>query len=350
MQVPMFQASRKFLERTEMMRRRTFSVAVTGTVCLAAAIFAAPGRRSPSRRFEFTYHAAITNLPPQARRVRVWIPVAGSDAHQAVKLEKVSAPAGWRLTREPEYGDRMIYVELHNPSSRDAEFTLKYLVTRREYSKGDFQQLLEHNSDPSPEPARLRRFLEPDRLVPVEGQIKTLADRVAGGKQGPVEKAHAIYDYIFRTLRYDKSGTGWGRGDAVWACDARHGNCTDFHSLFIAMMRAEGVPARFAIGFPLAPSARDGTIPGYHCWAEFYLEGAGWVPVDISEAWLDKKKYAYYFGTVDANRMRFSLGRDINLVPRQSGPPVNYFVYPYAEVDGKPFAGVEKNFTFRDAR
>ena len=36
-------------------------------------------------------------------------------------------------------------------------------------------------------------------------------------------------------MRYDKSGTGWGHGDVLYACDAKKGNCTAFHSLFIAM-------------------------------------------------------------------------------------------------------------------
>ena len=30
-----------------------------------------------------------------------------------------------------------------------------------------------------------------------------------------------LYDNIVETLSYDKSGTGWGRGDAVYACDVR---------------------------------------------------------------------------------------------------------------------------------
>ena len=40
---------------------------------------------------------------------------------------------------------------------------------------------------------------------------------------------------MLRSMRYDKTGTGWGHGDVLYACDAKKGNCTDFHSLFIAM-------------------------------------------------------------------------------------------------------------------
>jgi transglutaminase-like putative cysteine protease len=113
------------------------------------------------------------------------------------------------------------------------------------------------------------------------------------------------------------------------------------------MARAEGIPVRFEIGFPLPP-ASEGGIPGYHCWAEFYVNGPGWVPVDISEAWKDPHKHDYFFGTLDANRVQFSVGRDLELQPKQDGGLLNYFIYPYVEVDGKPFEGVDKKFSFRE--
>jgi len=175
-----------------------------------------------------------------------------------------------------------------------------------------------------------------------------MADDITRGKNGDVEKAYAIYDYVFHTLRYDKSGTGWGRGDAMWACDSKHGNCTDFHSLFMALMRAEKIPARFEIGFPVPANTSQGDIPGYHCWSEFYLSGLGWVPVDISEAWKDPAKHDFFFGSLDTNRVQFAVGRDVKLNPPQGGPPLNYFVYPYVELNAQPYDHVEKKFSFHD--
>ena len=116
----------------------------------------------------------------------------------------------------------------------------------------------------------MNRFVSPDTLIPTYGKIKELAVQVTGSQTGTVAKAKAAYDYLFTNMRYDKTGSGWGRGDAVWACDAKHGNCTDFHSPFIGMLRADGISARFDIGFPLPEDKSKGDIPGYHCWAEFY--------------------------------------------------------------------------------
>ena len=93
-----------------------------------------------------------------------------------------------------------------------------------------------------------------------------------------------------------------------------------------------------------------GDIPGYHCWAEFYSKKIGWIPVDISEAWKAQQKRDYFFGTIDANRVKFSTGRDITLSPKQDGPALNYFVYPYVEVDGKTYEKVDKQFHFEESK
>lgn len=302
-----------------------------------------------SRTFEFTYEAAVRNLPSTARDVRIWIPVASSNQHQTVRILKLVSSVPSRITRDPRFGNRILYAEVRHPRSSSAEFKVVYKVTRYEYSRGSYGTLRSEQVDPKAVPPSLVRYLQPDRLVQTTGIIAQVSEETTRGQTDPLGRAYALYNYVFQHMRYDKSGAGWGRGDAVWACDAKHGNCTDFHSLFIALARAARIPARFDIGFPL-PSSRvkSGTIPGYHCWAEFHVQGPGWVPVDISEAWLDPSKRAFYFGSLDADRVRFSTGRDIVLSPRQSGGPVNYFVYPYVEVDGKPYTSVVKHFSFRD--
>ena len=304
----------------------------------------------PTRTFHFTYNFTVKNIPSDAKRVRVWVPVPQTDQHQTVRVLSVKAPAKTRITQEPEYGNRMLYAEMQNPAGGKAEFTLEYEVTRREYARGDYAELERKDHKPVLVPASMHRLISPDTLIPTDGKIKTLALDVTGSQTGTVAKAKAAYDYFFTNMRYDKTGSGWGRGDALWACDSKHGNCTDFHSPFIGVLRADGIPARFDIGFPLPEDKDKGDIAGYHCWAEFYAAKIGWIPVDISEAWKAKQKKNYFFGSVDANRVQFSTGRDITLSPKQDGPPLNYFVYPYVEVDGKPYEKLDKQFSFEQVK
>src|SRR5207245_10920370 len=96
-----------------------------------------------------------------------------------------------------------------------------------------------------PVSAELRRILRPRRLIPLQGPIEELSAQQTHGLADPLAKARSIYDYVVAALRYDKSGTGRGNGDAIWACTAQRGNCTGLPSLLIGMMRAPRLPARF---------------------------------------------------------------------------------------------------------
>jgi transglutaminase-like putative cysteine protease len=192
-------------------------------------------------------------------------------------------------------------------------------------------------------------FLSANEMVPLGGKpLQLLGDRNLPADQLAV--ARALYDQVDEHVRYDKSQPGYGRGDVLWVCDSRFGNCTDFHSLFISLARSSGLPARFEIGFPLPPERGHGSIGGYHCWALFHTNDQGWLPVDISEADKHPEMKEYYFGNLTADRVTFSMGRDIDLVPRQAGPPLNFFVYPHVEVDGKPLSKkqIELCFRYRD--
>lgn len=146
---------------------------------------------------------------------------------------------------------------------------------------------------------------------------------------------------------YDKSNPGYGRGDSLFACDAQTGNCTDFHSLFSSLGRFRGIPVRFEIGYPLSLDS-EGEISGYHCWAFFWTDEKGWVPVDISEADKNPTKKEYFFGNIDQNRVSISTGRDLLFEPQPESGPVNYFVKPLLEVDGSRVEESEFKVQFRN--
>ena len=297
-----------------------------------------------SRHFTFRYSFTVKDLPA-GKKVRVWIPVAHSDAYQEVKIVSAKGDLPIKRTREPKYGNEMYFAETGASTHTELHFDVEYEVVRRER--------IALSPGPRVVAASLSNKerqddLQADALVPITGVPAELAAKVVQGKTEPLDKARAIYDYVFNTMRYDKSGTGWGRGDVLYACDAKKGNCTDFHSLFIAMARSQGIPARFEIGFSLPPDQHSAEIAGYHCWSDFYIDGKGWIPVDISEAWKHPDKHDYFFGSHDVNRVQFSMGRDLRLSPAQEGKPLNYFVYPYVEVEGREYHNVSLAFAFAD--
>jgi hypothetical protein len=53
------------------------------------------------------------------------------------------------------------------------------------------------------------------------------------------------------------------------------------------------------------------------------------------------------FGNLTEDRVIFGVGRDIDWRPRQAGPPLNFFVYPYVEVDDEPLGKGQIELAFR---
>lgn len=302
-----------------------------------------PSRKS--RSFEFTYQVHVPEANEKSL-TRLWIPLPPSDEHQDVRKLTITSPVAYKLGKEEQYGNRFVqFTPDLAQSAAGYDVTMRFEVTRYEYARNVNQTNAPAQAKEDP---LLQRYLQPDKLVPLNATLAELAASQTAGITDPAEKAHRIYNYVATNMRYDKSGEGWGRGDAMWACDAKRGNCTDFHSVLIGMLRSSGIPARFEIGFPLPEGKNAGDIAGYHCWAEFYLHGLGWVPVDASEASKNPAKRDYFFGAVDADRVLFTYGRDLRLSVEQQGEPLNYFVYPYAEWNGQPLKGLKAHFAFRD--
>ena len=301
------------------------------------------------RHFEFHYSFTVKNVTP-GQHLRVWFPLAHSDHYQDVRVIAQTGDLELKKTQESEYGNSMLYAEVAKATKPEYQVSVDYDVVRHEHVVlVDGKPVAGAGDQSKAARLQLTRFLQPDQLVPTTGLPADLAVEQTKSAPTQLDKAHAIYEYVFKTMRYDKTGTGWGRGDTLWACDSKRGNCTDFHSLFISMARSQRIPARFEIGFPIPADKHAADIAGYHCWSDFYVDSIGWVPIDISEAWKHQELHEYFFGAHDVNRVQFSVGRDIRLNPAQDGPPRNYFVYPYAEIDGKEYPNVSIAFSFHDA-
>src|SRR5437867_1845884 len=289
----------------------------------------APGIIKGADEFEFVYRV---KLPEITGAARVWIPLAKTDSFQKVTVEELNIPTKWDKVHDRDYGNEICVLSLQ-PSDSGKTIEMRYMVVRKEKAA--------YPADNT----EAARYLRPEKLVPVNETFKTLAEKAAEGKTDDLERAKGLYDHVISRMRYDKSGIGWGHGDAVYACNARTGNCSDFHAYFIALARSINIPARFAIGATIPADKNQGKIEGYHCWAEFFADER-WVPVDISEAWKNPKLAGYYFGHNPANRFELTKGRDLVVDPEPESGPINFLVYPLLEMNGEVIKP-ETAFEFR---
>jgi transglutaminase-like putative cysteine protease len=320
----------------------TFSMALSSRATPQTAI----ASNGLSRSFDLSYVVRVTPSPG-TRNVRVWVPLPSSDELQTISQVRIDAPVKVKMRKEARYGDRYAYLVINSAHSASPfEIRLTFHVVRFE-RRLDLASPMEA---PSAFPKDVAVFLQPDKLVPTGGLIADAAREQTQGLASPIQKARSIYEYVISAMRYDYKRDGAGRGDALWALRSQRGNCVDFHSLFIAMARAAGIPARFEIGFLLPAGQVAGIVPGYHSWAEFYVNGIGWIPVDALQAAQDLGKRDDFFGAIDAHRVMISMGRDVAVLPAPEAGPLNYIVYPYVEMDGKLSANYSMDFFFNEAR
>jgi hypothetical protein len=302
-----------------------------------------PSVSPKTRDFNFTYAAVLTNIDP-GKSVNVWLPVATSNHDQDVQFLNINQE-NFQRTTEKKYGNALIYFEATANEAGEVPIEINYLVTRRE--------LTSESLEPAGDSAK--SFLGSTAMVPTNDELRKIVMASAGVSKAPatdsvVQIARQLYDGVDNHMKYNKPSDikGWGKGDAVWACDSKFGNCTDFHSLFIASARNLKIASKFEIGFPIPVESDSGVVGGYHCWAKVLADGK-WLPVDISEADKHPELKEYYFGNLTADRVMFSVGRDLELVPANVSGPVNFLVYPYAEVDGKQHREFTKAFRFSAA-
>ncbi len=100
--------------------------------------------------------------------------------------------------------------------------------------------------------------------------LDTFSDRILA--------VRALNNWVYETL--EKTPV-MGVPSALEVLRMRQGDCNEHTSLFVAMARAAGIPARIAAGVVYSDRVGDRGAFYYHAWPEVHLGDAlGWVPVD----------------------------------------------------------------------
>jgi transglutaminase-like putative cysteine protease len=289
----------------------------------------------------------IREIPAGAKKLRVWFWMPIDDAAQQVTdISVKSAPAGYKIVGDGVHGERLLYAEVAEPKAGDLSLAIAAIVQRRE-----------ELATPDPQAAGaltadLRQFFaeslrEDVPNMEVDARIRKIANEVCGDETNVVEQAHRIYNYVVdNTDHYSKKTvTASTIGSQAYCLENKGGSCTDMHSLFIALCRARGIPARIVFGSRLKPeNAGKDVDPGYRCWVYVFAPRIGWFPVECAAGDTVEGKKEYYFGNLDDRRVCWIEGRNRVLVPPQDGPVVNYISRAaYVEIDGKPHAAIDLN-------
>lgn len=275
--------------------------------------------------------------------VQLWIPYPVSDENQNISKVKIDGD----YDEAAVYTDRtfktpMLYA-IWKSGNKSRKLNFSFNVKRQEINKRDFP-----TTEAAWDPADYSLYLAPTRLGPIDGEVKKLAEKITAEQTTVLGKAKAIYDWTCENTYRNPKTRGCGLGDVYKLLKEPGGKCADISSIFVALARAAGVPAREIFGLRQGKKPVQDISTWQHCWAEFYLPGYGWVsvdPADVRKMMLKqnlklsdlrtKEYHTYFWGNIDPYRIKLGEGRDLILNPPQTGPPINYLMYPFAQVGDK---------------
>jgi len=124
----------------------------------------------------------------------------------------------------------------------------------------------------------LDEFTQPElHIESANPQITTLASELSRDKKTVCQEVRAFYDYIGEGLVYSYNSDDWGAQAALGQMGA---DCTEYTSLFIALSRAKGIPARYFEGLLYLNKETDAIARIEHVWPDTHMPGIGWVALD----------------------------------------------------------------------
>jgi transglutaminase-like putative cysteine protease len=284
---------------------------------------------------------------------RIWLPtpLSSDTAYQRGMGNVWSAESG-RVSfgTDPRYNAGMVWAEF-----AEGEPAV-LLLTSRFATRDVAVELSKPGNVPVEDRAALAKYTAATDLLPTDGIVKETSSGIVKGLRTDLDKTRALYEWIVDNTYRDPKTRGCGTGDIKFMLENKvlGGKCADLNALFVALARAEGIPARDVYGIRVAGSQlgykslgkTGGDITGaQHCRAEVYLSGYGWVPMDpadvrkviLEEAGgkpIDDPMVVAarkrLFGSWEMNWMAYNTAHDLSL-PRSNRGKVAFLMYPQSE-------------------
>jgi len=292
--------------------------------------------------------AVFNPIPKSLQLMDFWFPMPFEDDHQKIYQRFLFGPYNAETAELPDHSGIVAYMQGAPRGGLPMQVRITFYLERFESLPPDFSKA---TAKPTDDERKIHeRWTLPDMLVAVDKEMRGFASKIAAGKKKPLERARAFYDHLVTNIQsvtpYELQGVGYG--NAKFTLTQGKGNDIDLASAFVGLCRAAGIPARTYIGIRMPDGFTKGTVSDYHSWAEFYLDGVGWVPVDPGDGRKSPSRRAFYFGGLDERRVAISIGRDVKLIPPQNGQALNYWIKAYWEGDQKPMPDPYVEATFEE--
>lgn len=239
---------------------------------------------------------------PAGKIIRAWIPYPRADKGQQEDIRFLSSePSAHQIAPESAM-QRTVYLEQAAQAAKPTVFRITYEVTL-------YAQY--HAIDPA--------RVQPERITPELAQfvaeraphivftepLRVFSKQVVGDTTNPYEIARRIFAAVDEVPWAGAREYSTIPDISTYPLRAGHGDCGEQTLLLIALMRMNGIPARWQSGWTFT----DGRYDDIHDWAEIYLAPYGWIPVDVTYGRLNASDPAlkwFYLGGLDNYRIAFN--------------------------------------------
>lgn len=228
------------------------------------------------------YSSAISALSTNIYELA--LPREYSENKQSVKIEKIS-PTPTKLTTNTE-GNVIATFEV--PANQESEIYVSgYIWLEQKALNETFvipnPPYLEYKESIK-EDKELVRYLIPTKYWEVKDPvIDSKAKELTAEKDFLLDIIKADYSYITETFEYNQDKANDPNSVRIGAKAALQGGaavCMEYSDAMIAILRAQGIPARAAFGYTSLDTNTDDKVS--HQWVQVWIPGYGWLSVDPS--------------------------------------------------------------------
>ncbi|MFH1510683.1 MAG: transglutaminase-like domain-containing protein [Candidatus Woesearchaeota archaeon] len=127
---------------------------------------------------------------------------------------------------------------------------------------------------------RVSEYVKPSLSIDIDQDIALLASELAEGEDDLFVVVFKLADWVANNVEYVMiPATTDAAQKSSWVMRNRIGVCDEMTSLFIAMVRSVGIPAKYVSGYAFNVENPAGAP---HAWAEVFFPGYGWIPFDVA--------------------------------------------------------------------
>jgi transglutaminase-like putative cysteine protease len=253
---------------------------------------------------------------PAGETVRAWIPYPREIAGQQDKVHFISSTPANAQVAPAATMQRTAYLERKAEAGKPVKFDVTYeLVISAQSHAIDAAKIVPLTGAQKRD---LAPFLE-ERAphVVFTDDLRALSKATVGDERNPyliARKLFALVDDKFPWAGAREYSTLSNISD--YTLHAHHGDCGQQTLLLIALLRHNGIPARWQSGMMFSPT----DYWNLHDWGQVYLAPYGWVPMDVTFGRLqgDPATQWFYLGGLDGYRIAFNDDYGVDFAPRKT--------------------------------